>query len=106
MGVSDDRPGGFVYPPHLLASVAGVPVSYTHLDVYKRQHLDRTLAELLPEARPAIYVASPHYRHPTLAFLSANYDAVKWLPGSHALVFPATGEALTYYCLLYTSRCV
>ena len=24
MGVSDDRPGGFVYPPHLLASVAGV----------------------------------------------------------------------------------
>ena len=23
MGVSDDRPGGFVYPPHLLASVAG-----------------------------------------------------------------------------------
>jgi len=24
MGVSDDRPGGFVYPPHLLASVAAV----------------------------------------------------------------------------------
>ncbi|MBK7219247.1 MAG: glycosyltransferase family 39 protein [Candidatus Promineofilum sp.] len=60
-------------------------------------HLDRTLAELPPEARPAVYVASPHYRHPTLAFLSANYDAVKWLPGSHALVFPAAGDALYYY---------
>jgi 4-amino-4-deoxy-L-arabinose transferase-like glycosyltransferase len=60
-------------------------------------HLDHTLADSPPEARPAVYVASPHYRHPTMAFLSANYDAVKWLPGSHALVFPAAGEALYYY---------
>ena len=60
-------------------------------------HLDRTLADLPPGARPMVYVASPHYRHPTMAFLSANYDAVKWLPGSHALVFPAAGDALYYY---------
>jgi hypothetical protein len=60
-------------------------------------HLDRTLADSPPDAPPTVYVASPHYRHPTLAFLSANYDAVKWLPGSHALVFPAAGEALYYY---------
>jgi hypothetical protein len=53
-----------------------------------------TLADSPPDAPPTVYVASPHYRHPTLAFLSANYDAVKWLPGSHALVFPAAGEAL------------
>ena len=60
-------------------------------------HLDRTLADSPPDAPPTVYVASPHYRHPTMAFLSANYDAVKWLPGSHALVFPAAGEALYYY---------
>ena len=56
-------------------------------------HVDETLAELPPEERPTVYVASPHHRHPTMAFLSANYDAVKWLPGSHALVFPAAGPA-------------
>ena len=60
-------------------------------------HVDDTLAALPPDRRPTVYVASPHYRHPTMAFLSANYDAVKWLPGSHALVFPAAGEALVYY---------
>ncbi|MEZ4644280.1 MAG: glycosyltransferase family 39 protein [Chloroflexota bacterium] len=42
----------------------------------------------------AVYVAALHYQHPTLAFLSDKYDAVKWLPGSQALVFPANGPAL------------
>ncbi len=60
-------------------------------------YLDRTLAAIPPAERPAVYVASPHYRHPTLAFLSENYDAIKWLPGSHALVFPASGPALYLY---------
>jgi 4-amino-4-deoxy-L-arabinose transferase-like glycosyltransferase len=60
-------------------------------------HVDDTLAALPPEERPVVYVASPHYRHPTLAFLGTNYDAVKWLPGSHALVFPAMGGAIYYY---------
>ncbi len=59
--------------------------------------LDETLAAMPPAERPTVYVASVHYRHPTLAFLSANYDNVKWLPGSHALVFPAAGPALYLY---------
>ena len=60
-------------------------------------YLDRALDALPAAERPAVYVASPHYRHPTLAFLSANYDAVRWLPGSHALVFAAAGPALYFY---------
>ncbi len=59
--------------------------------------LDRTLAAAPPDQTPTVYVASVHYRHPTLAFLSDNYDRVKWLPGSHALVFPASGPALYLY---------
>jgi hypothetical protein len=60
-------------------------------------YLDETLAAMPPDERPTVYVASVHYRHPTLAFLSENYDSLKWLPGSHALVFPAEGEALYLY---------
>ena len=59
--------------------------------------LDDTLAAAPLAERPTVYVAAVHYRHPTMAFLSANYDAVKWLPGSHALVFPAAGPALYLY---------
>lgn len=59
--------------------------------------LDETLAAIPPGEQPAVYVASVHYRHPTLAFLSVNYDRVNWLPGSHALVFPASGPALYLY---------
>lgn len=61
------------------------------------RYLDETLAASPPEERPVVYVAAPHYRHPTLAFLSANYDRIKWLPGSRALVFPPSGEALYLY---------
>ena len=60
-------------------------------------YLDQTLAAMPLEERPSVYVASVHYRHPTMAFLSENYDSVRWLPGSHALVFPAEGEALYLY---------
>ncbi|MCB8923253.1 MAG: glycosyltransferase family 39 protein [Ardenticatenaceae bacterium] len=41
-----------------------------------------------------VYVTALHYQHPTLAFLSKHYDAVKWLPGSDALVFPEQAKAL------------
>ncbi len=44
-----------------------------------------------------IYIASPHYQHPTLAYLSAKYGQVKWLPQSQALVFPETGTAVYIY---------
>jgi hypothetical protein len=40
------------------------------------------------------YVASQHYRHPTLAFLAEDYDAVRWLVGGRTLVFPPEGNAL------------
>lgn len=40
------------------------------------------------------YVASQHYRHPTLAFLAEDYDAIRWLAGGRTLVFPPQGDAL------------
>jgi hypothetical protein len=61
------------------------------------KYIDETLAALPPDEYPTVYVAAPHYRHPTLAFLSQNYDRLKWLPGSRALVFPPDGEALYIY---------
>jgi len=44
-----------------------------------------------------VYVAAPHYRHPTIAFLSDKYESLKWLPQSRALVFPPQGPALYIY---------
>jgi hypothetical protein len=40
------------------------------------------------------YVASIHYRHPTLAFLAEDYPAVKWITGGESLVVPPTEEGL------------
>lgn len=50
------------------------------------------VADFLNRAPPAtdtVYVASLHYRHPTLAFLSRRYEDVKWLPESRAFVLPS-----------------
>lgn len=41
-----------------------------------------------------VYVASIHYRHPTLAALARDYDRIHWLAGGQTVVFPAEGEAL------------
>jgi hypothetical protein len=54
------------------------------------------LDEVETNGRP-IYMAALHYRHPTVAALSRNYGAVKWLPGSSALVLPADGPGLYVY---------
>ncbi|MBE9508251.1 MAG: hypothetical protein IMY86_09400, partial [Chloroflexi bacterium] len=43
------------------------------------------------------YVASIHYRHPTLAFLAEDYGAARWLTGGRTVVFPAEGEALLIF---------
>lgn len=43
------------------------------------------------------YVASVHYRHPTLAFLAQDYGAVRWLRGGSTVVFPARGEGLLIF---------
>ena len=59
-----------------------------------------TVSRFLDEtdlADSTVYVAAQHYRHPTVAFLSEEYERVKWLPGSDALVFPASGGALVVY---------
>ena len=69
-----------------------LPVSYTHLDVYKRQNVDRLAAEFADE------LDSLGVR---VAALEKKSDNVK-----------ITGEARFRYadhdgsCLLYTSRCV
>ena len=42
----------------------------------------------------ALYVASQHYRHPTLAFLAEEYDRVQWLVDGQTLVFPSDEGAL------------
>ncbi len=47
--------------------------------------------EVLSTTTP--YVASIHYRHPTLAFLAKDYGAIRWLTGGRTVVFPAEGEA-------------
>jgi 4-amino-4-deoxy-L-arabinose transferase-like glycosyltransferase len=46
-----------------------------------------------PAATP-IYIASIHYRHPTVALLSHHYADVKWLSGGRTLVAPAHGTGL------------
>ncbi len=38
------------------------------------------------------YVASIHYRHPTLAFLAEDYSAIRWLTGGHTVVFPPPSD--------------
>ncbi len=43
------------------------------------------------------YVASIHYRHPTLAFLARDYRAIHWLTGGRTIVFPAEGDALLIF---------
>jgi hypothetical protein len=43
------------------------------------------------------YVASKHYRHPTLAFLAEDYGAIRWITAGKAVVFPAEGDALLLF---------
>lgn len=49
-----------------------------------------------------VYVASFHYRHPTVAALSDRYALVKWTTGGGALVLPPRGDAL--YLVPITAR--
>ena len=48
-------------------------------------------------ARTTPYVASIHYRHPTLAFLAEEYAAIRWVRGGSTVVFPAEGEGLLIF---------
>lgn len=44
-----------------------------------------------------LFAAALHYRHPTVAFSAEQYDTVKWLPNSAALVWPASDRATVVY---------
>ncbi len=67
-------------------------------DVYYDSDADLVaVATFIDEEAPPdvpIFIAALHYRHPTLAFLSENYERVKWLVESQALVLPPDGPAL------------
>ncbi len=41
-----------------------------------------------------VYVASRHYRHPTVAALASQYKEVKWLTGGASFVLPAAGGSV------------
>ncbi len=43
---------------------------------------------------PTIYIASEHYRHPTVAALATHYREAKWLTGGASLVLPMEGDAV------------
>jgi 4-amino-4-deoxy-L-arabinose transferase-like glycosyltransferase len=70
----------------------------SHTDLFYASDGDLTAVapflDALDTTNKTIYVASPHYQHPTLAFLSQKYGQIKWLPESQALVFPAEGPAI------------
>ncbi|MCO5205019.1 MAG: glycosyltransferase family 39 protein [Anaerolineae bacterium] len=44
-----------------------------------------------------LFAAALHYRHPTVAFSAEQYDMVKWLPNSAALILPADGSVTVVY---------
>ena len=67
------------------------PVSYTHLDVYKRQGHDDAIALLLALGSPEV-----------------ELKAVTTTAGNNVVdkTFHNTLKVLSPICLLYTSRCV
>lgn len=83
--------------------IGGVMVNYTYFQqwatlpsLYEESDGDLTAVANFLDTLPAnqtIYVASEHYQHPTLAFLSNRYSEIKWLPNAETLVFPAEGAA-------------
>ena len=70
-----------------------IPVSYTHLDVYKRQDLLLAHGRSLDIVSQAELIAAPLGSQPTYELLAT------------ASAVAEVAERCTY-CLLYTSRCV
>lgn len=56
-----------------------------------------TFLDALDTEGKRIYIAAQHYQHPTLAYLSAKYEDVNWLPQSSAIVFPSDQPAIYIY---------
>ena len=97
-----------------------VPVSYTHLDVYKRQdrdNIDLTVIRI-PQIRNGSirsdshvcrtsqkYLSQFHMEHKIITF--ATSSATVELAAIAAGTEPARiAKKLSFICLLYTSRCV
>jgi len=57
--------------------------------------LDQTIASAADGGAPVtVYVASEHFRHPTVAALARHYGQAKWLTGGASLVLPPEGDAV------------
>ncbi|NBD35510.1 MAG: hypothetical protein GVY30_05880, partial [Chloroflexi bacterium] len=56
------------------------------------QALDR--AASVDDKATTVYIASEHYRHPTVAALAASYGRAKWLTGGANVVLPPRGDAV------------
>lgn len=73
----------------------------TRTDLFYSSDADlAAVARYLDEEAPPdlpLYVAALHYRHPTVAALSENYERVRWLTESDAFVLPEEGGALYIY---------
>ena len=92
------------------------PVSYTHLDVYKRQELEREASTLLFERYPKQVVLTPTGRlllDKSEALLELYREVEKdlnRLDSQSALrigsCITIANDRLPQLCLLYTSRCV
>ena len=91
------------------------PVSYTHLDVYKRQvyRMCQGQDQLTPEERPFVNCMPPWAWTPPNVFISLPGDVTKTeTPEFLKQVTLRTIEENyndhlhIYTCLLYTSRCV
>ncbi|HOT91880.1 MAG TPA: hypothetical protein PLJ78_07510 [Anaerolineae bacterium] len=50
--------------------------------------------ETLDTTHTTVYIASEHFRHPTVAALAQQYPQAKWLTGGATLVLPPTGDAV------------
>ncbi len=50
--------------------------------------------DTLDVSHTTVYIASEHYRHPTVAALARQYAQAKWLTGGATLVLPPSGEAV------------
>jgi hypothetical protein len=46
-------------------------------------------------AGTTVFVASEHYKHPTVAALSTHFHQVKWLTGGASFVLPAEGDVVS-----------
>ena len=77
-------------------------VSYTHLDVYKRQPLEFAVLDAVMEKRPGF----PIVLHGSSSVPQEEVDTINKYGGKLEAAIGIPEEQLLKACLLYTSRCV